>query len=265
MNTSIKYLLVLFLALIVSLECFTQSAKMKKPEMRSFLDTHLVYPEKAIEEKKEGIVKILFATDESGMVTKRSIVMSVSSEVDQAALRLFDLILWNPAESYGLPVTGTGDFKIKFNIKKYQNLVKQRGYGKIEPPFTPIDQSIVIYSPKEVDEPPRAVLDSIYQNVQHFLAANLVYPEAAQKVSVSGVVKLKFVIEANGLPSNIEVDIPVGGGCTEEAIVVMQKLKWFPGIKDGKAVRTSYSLNIKFDPAEELRNKHIPNQSNVGI
>ena len=238
---------------------------MKKPELKSFVNTHIEYPRTALNNKEEGVVKILFTTNDQGKVIKREAITKVSREIDSAALSLFDLILWNPAEDYGLPVEGTSEFKIKYNIGKYRQLVRQRGYDRIVLPYEPLDFSGKIYTVKELNESPKPVLDSIYPSVQHFVAANLEYPESAEKFSVEGIAKLRFVIEANGLPSNIMVIKPVGGGCTEEAIRVMQMIKWRPGIKNGEAVRTCYNLNIKFDAAGELRNKHIPNQSNTGI
>ena len=261
----VKYCFLVSILFYFSLTVICQSTRMKKPELKSFINTHIEYPLSSLNNKEEGVVKILFTTNDKGVVIKREVITKVSDKIDSAAVSLFDLVLWNPAESYGLPVEGTSEFKIRYNISKYNQLVRQRGYDQIALRYIPIDYSGKIYTVKELNESPSAILDSIYPSVQHFVAANLIYPESAEKFSIEGVAKLRFVIEANGLPSNIVVIEPVGGGCTEEAIRVMQLIKWQPGVKNKKAVRTCYNLNIKFDSADELRNKHIPNQSNTGI
>ena len=242
-----------------------QTTRMKKPELKSFLNMHLEYPEKALERGEEGTVRIGFYTDDKGVVVERSVIEGVSPTIDSAALRLFDLILWQPAESYGLPESGSGEFKIRYHAGKYNQVVKQRGYDRIPLPVGKQDNSFKIYTVKELDEAPKAMLDSIYPDVPHFVAANLAYPEQAQKLAIAGVVNLRFVIETNGLPSNIMIMEPVGGGCTEEAIRVVELIKWRPGIREGMAVRTCYNISVKFDPADELRNKYIPNQTNAGI
>jgi protein TonB len=132
-------------------------------------------------------------------------------------------------------------------------------------PFEPVSSSLTIYTVKELDKAPEALLDSTYKSAQEFITQNLVLPEAALKLNLIGYVKLRFVIEPNGLPSNLMVIEPLGGGCTEEAIRIVQLLKWFPGIKNQEAVRTCYNLSFKFDPADEIKSKVIPNQSNTGI
>ena len=65
--------------------------------LKEFINLHLIYPEKSIINNEEGDVEILFSTDVNGTVTEKKIVKSVSKEVDEEAIRLFDLILWNPA------------------------------------------------------------------------------------------------------------------------------------------------------------------------
>lgn len=266
MKTSyFKYLLIPFVIWLFSLSAVSQTTRMKKPELKSFLNAHMQYPEDAFKNKEQGTVTIQFTTDEEGIVISRKVIKKVSPQVDKAALNLFDLILWSPATKYGISVKGTSEFKLKYSVSKYKLLVKQRGYDRFELPYKPIDDSREIYSVKNNEDSPKPLLDSIYQSVQAFISSQLVYPESARKFSIQGVVKLRFIIETNGLPSNVMVVDAVGGGCTEEAIRVTQLIKWRPGIKENKAVRTCYTLSIKFDPADELRNKHIPNQSNIGI
>jgi TonB family protein len=233
--------------------------------IKDFIHTHIEYPESALNNKEEGTVLISFTVNKEGRVTDKEFVKSVSESIDSAALKLFNMILWEPAKYIGKPVDGTNEFKIKYSIKRYSSIVKKRGYDKIPLPFEPVSSSLTIYTVKELDKAPEALLDSTYKSAQEFITQNLVLPEAALKLNLIGYVKLRFVIEPNGLPSNLMVIEPLGGGCTEEAIRIVQLLKWFPGIKYQEAVRTCYNLSFKFDPADEIKSKVIPNQSNTGI
>jgi TonB family protein len=239
--------------------------QMPKNLISNFIRMHMQYPEQALKNNEEGTVTIDFTVNNAGEVISKKIAKSVSPTVDSAALRLFSLILWEPAKYLGESVEGESDFKVKYNIKHYQSLVKKRGYDQFLSPYKPVSTSLRIYTVKELDKAPEAIIDPTYKSVREFIISNLSIPEAALKLNVTGIVKLRFIIEANGLPSNIMVIQPLGGGCTEEAIRITQIIKWIPGIKDGEAVRTSYNLSFTFKPSDEIKNKEIPNQSNPGI
>ena len=259
-----------FLFTAIAIVSFAQAYQAPEPKMNSkvmkqFLNSQIVYPEDARENKEQGVVTINYRIDESGQITARETGSSVSARIDSAALALFDLILWKPAYNYGKAVMGTGAFKIKYNVGKYESLVRKRGYDQLPRPVEEIDRSGTIYLLKHLHLAPDARLDANYISIADYISKTLVYPETACKLSISGNVKLRFIIETSGLPSNLMVIETVGGGCTEEAIRIVQQLKWSPGVKDNMAVRTCFNLSIKFDPADQLRSKHIPNQSNTGM
>lgn len=239
--------------------------RMPKNLVRDFVKMHMQYPETALKNNEQGTVNIAFDLNKDGKVTSKEFTKTVSPSIDSAAEKLFSLILWEPAKYMGRPIDGSGNFKVKYNIRHYESLVKKRGYDAFNYPFQPVSASMKIYTVKELDKSPVAVIDSGYQSVQEFIVSNLTIPEAAIKLHLTGVVKLRFVIEKNGLPSNIMVEEPLGGGCTEEAIRITELIRWIPGIKDDEAVRTCYNLSFTFNPSNEIKSKHIPNQSNPGI
>jgi len=237
---------------------------MTRKLLKDFIHTHLVYPQKAKENKTEGNVEINFHIDEKGIISKRWLTKKVSPEIDNAALHLFDLILWNPASEYGIPVESTGEFLIQYNLKKYAKYVKARGYDVIDLGNARVDTSYIIYQINQLQERPKPLLSNEYKTLEVLVYNEMSYPEEARKLGIKGDVKLSFIIEVNGLPSNIFVEKTVGGGCCEESIRILELLKWNPGIKDDIYVRTKYELTIHFTPPED-RNIHIPNQSNSGL
>ena len=83
-------------------------------------------------------------------------------------------------------------------------------------------------------------------NLASFITKNIKYPDVAFKQSLSGKVTLQFVVELQGRVSNIKVLVPVGGGCTQEAIRLLQMINWMPGIKNDTAVRTLMKMDIDF-------------------
>lgn len=80
-----------------------------------------------------------------------------------------------------------------------------------------------------------------------FLVKNLRYPNAAQRSNVQGKIYLHFIVEPDGMLSNIEVLRGIGFGCDEEAVRVMKLMpKWKPGKQSGRAVRVKFNMPIVF-------------------
>jgi len=230
---------------------------------REFIKEEMVYPGQALKNNVEGEVEIVFLVNADGSATDYKVSKSVSEELDLEAMRICRKILWYPAREVGLAIPYKHKFTIKFNIRKYQKLVKNRGYDQIEYPFEPFDTSGKIYRFAKVDKIPMPVFTDPKQNFSKFIGSNLEYPEAAFKQNVSGSVKLKFVIETSGRISNIVVDRALGGGCTEEAIRVVRLLRWNPAIFNDMAVRSWMSLEITFDIARKSVGGSIPTPGQV--
>lgn len=256
------------LLVIFSFSCFGQSSTIKpvtgQKEYKSFIKKHIDYPRTDIKSKTQGTVIIEFSTDKMGNVTNYSIIQKVSRTIDSAAVSLFRMVLWEPTIVDGKPSKGKSEIDIKYNLKSFNKLTKRRGYVHIEFPYTPIDTSVIIYSLKQLDTPPVATLEKRYRSLGEYIYNNISYPEAASKLALEGDVELMFIIETNGLPSNIVATKHLGGGCTEEAIRIVETINWLPGIIDSTAVRTKYNMKIVFKKGES-KDTHIPNQQGSGI
>ncbi len=80
-----------------------------------------------------------------------------------------------------------------------------------------------------------------------FLQQNIIYPLAARNALIEGKVIVKFIVNADGTISNIEIYKGLGNGCDEEALKVVNKMpKWIPGLVKGNPVRVRYNLPINF-------------------
>lgn len=81
-----------------------------------------------------------------------------------------------------------------------------------------------------------------------FLRDNLKYPKQAQRMNLSGAVMLSFVVNKEGMISDIEVIREVGGGCDEEAVRVLSlSPKWNPGLQRGRAVKSRMTIRVVFN------------------
>ncbi|HWY13374.1 MAG TPA: energy transducer TonB, partial [Bacteroidia bacterium] len=79
-----------------------------------------------------------------------------------------------------------------------------------------------------------------------FVLDNIEYPNVAKTQNIEGTVQLTFIVEKNGFVSNIKAVTEVNGGCTQEAIRIINLLKWKPAEKNGKYVRYKMTLPITF-------------------
>ena len=80
-----------------------------------------------------------------------------------------------------------------------------------------------------------------------YIMKNLKYPEIAAENGISGRVFVRFVVEANGSVSNVNIVRGVDPALDAEAVrVVKSSPKWTPGKQRGKPVRVSFTFPINF-------------------
>ena len=72
------------------------------------------------------------------------------------------------------------------------------------------------------------------------------YPDAAARAQLEGDVVVRFVVDEEGRPSDVEVMSGIGAGCDEEAVRAVRAARFVPGIRDGKPVKVKMTLVIPF-------------------
>lgn len=93
------------------------------------------------------------------------------------------------------------------------------------------------------------------QQLMAFMARNIFYPTEARQSNIEGQVVLTFVVEKDGILTNPKILKDIGSGCGIEALRIVnimrdQQLKWVPGKNQGKAIRTQYTLPVRFKLTE---------------
>ncbi|QIX61570.1 TonB family protein [Hymenobacter sp. BT18] len=86
---------------------------------------------------------------------------------------------------------------------------------------------------------------------RRYLKKELKFPEADRAKGVEGVVKLRFVVAADGSLQDIKVVSPVSEACDAEAIRLLKEgPAWYPAIVRGKRVPTVMRVSVTFNPLE---------------
>jgi periplasmic protein TonB len=84
-------------------------------------------------------------------------------------------------------------------------------------------------------------------SLNKYIATHLTYPKKAQESNISGRVLVRFVVNADGKVSNVEIVRGIAYGCDEEAKRVIENMPdWIPGMQNHKNVRVYMTLPINF-------------------
>lgn len=95
------------------------------------------------------------------------------------------------------------------------------------------------------------------QRLLEYVYRRVIYPVEARDQNIQGTAVISFVVEADGSLSQPKVLRDIGGGTGEAAlrlVYAMQQegIRWIPGKQGGKAVRTQFSLPVKFKLEQPL-------------
>jgi hypothetical protein len=232
-----------------------------KQQLKTFLAEHMVYPREELAAGKDGSASLAFNISDKGMPGDIKVLRTSGPAFTQEAIRLFNLLLWHPANMLGKNISDHQELTITFDRKHYIKTCRIRGYDTIAKPFYPIDSTLKIYAYRKTNKPPEPILGGGITSLQSFFIKNFHYPETALKQNVTGIVIVRFVVESYGIISNVTVDNHLGAGCAEEAIRLVKLIRWKPGIVNNKAVRVNMNLSVTFGLNEKGGFQYQPNQA----
>jgi protein TonB len=224
-------------------------------EWKRIFKQELQYPSEALQKKEGGKIRINFVIREDSTVTNIRIQESVSPAIDAEAIRIFKLIQWVPAVRDRVSVACNWNITFHFDPDKYGKICKERGFTSF-PYLAEVDTSAALV--RHPQQLPVYVEGNVA--LKDFIRKNLEYPRQAQLADLQGKVVLRFVVEPSGLMTNIGVKSSLGGGCDEEAIRVLQLIKWYPGKKDSKLVRVPMVYPFYFVLNEDFKDNSFGEQ-----
>jgi hypothetical protein len=210
------------------------------------LDQEMFYPSNAIESKAEGEIIVGFIVDKAGHGKDYEIIKSVHPELDESYISVLKHLLWEPGNIGGIESEIKMQKSEKFKVKKYQKLVKKRGYNEPTYAYQPIGSLFEIVSTKKLEQKAKPFFQDEKVNIYKFIREYIKIPDAAIKQGIKGEVEISFVVEVSGRLSNLKEIEGLGGGCTEEAFRLIQLLDWEPAKANGLYVRSEYKLKVNF-------------------
>ncbi len=80
-----------------------------------------------------------------------------------------------------------------------------------------------------------------------FIRSETNYPTSAKENKIEGKVIIDFVVDKTGKTTDVKIVNPVGGGCSEEAVRVVEAMPyWTPGLIAGAPVNVKLRLPFSF-------------------
>ena len=214
------------------------------------LKSHMIYPQKALDQKLGGKVTVSFTVDKNGIGKNFNVTESFDEECAEEAIRLVKMIEWHPASKDSEPIEFQMDYTVDFSPKSYAKAEMKNPRTVLPAQNYPTQKSNKVYETKELHTSPRFYFSNPQATIGGYLRNELQYPEQAKQFEIQGTVKMNFIIETDGRASNIVIENSVGGGCDNEAIRLLQNLMWTPGVKNDSLVRTRTSQEITFKIGE---------------
>ena len=77
-------------------------------------------------------------------------------------------------------------------------------------------------------------------------SAEAEYSDEARRKKINGMVTLSVLVTAEGLPTDLRVDRPLGHGLDEKALEAVGKWQFRPAMKDGKPIAARISVQVNF-------------------
>jgi periplasmic protein TonB len=86
-----------------------------------------------------------------------------------------------------------------------------------------------------------------YPSLYEYFSRELIYPEAAIKDSVQGVVTVSFVVGITGTAEKIRIEHPLGDAFDREAVRLVENMPaWKPATLNGDPIPTKLSMPVTF-------------------
>lgn len=219
-----------------------------------YLQENIKYPNIAIVEGIHGTCFVNFIIDPNGSVRNAKIIGATHPYLDPEAMRVvMAMPKWNPGYQNGKAVAVFYNLPIRFTYGQTPSGFKKntagRYYEKMEPVIsikgltTDARATDTAYFPG--DHP--AAYPGGKGDLYRFMKNNLTYPYKARRKKISAAVSATFVIDRNGLVTDIKMENPPVEFIDEEVIRVIGLMPdWTARVEQGKFATQRFKLAITF-------------------
>lgn len=212
--------------------------------------------------KVDGKVVLSVLVDATGNPRNIMFLKPLGSDLDKLALKLVSADRFNPGIHNGTPVAVGQSVEVAFqacvdekkdDVGKNAYLLRMRSQpvqtlGNLpEPP----EEIVPLSSPSSWNNLSNSTVS--VSRVGGRVTAPVVlnspeaqYSDEAKSAKFQGICLISLIIDANGMPQNIQVIKKLGYGLDEKAIEAVSKYRFKPAMKDGQPVPVMQKVEIEF-------------------
>lgn len=214
-----------------------------KQTVEQVYKTQLEIPKSILTSQYAQDVIVYFTVTKDGKMSNMTFDKKYNNFLEAEVKRLMQFFTYLPYQEKDKSLVDKEcAFRLKLSAENYKKYLKFRGKSPIKT-VLPKDTSFVVY--EKADKAPEYYKKG-EEGLTEYILSGISYPSVAQRNNIEGTVLLEFIVEANGYPTNIVVKQGVNGGCTEEAIRLINETKWVPAQKNGQYVRYKMTYPITF-------------------
>ena len=269
-NVSVVALFFLLTAGVLSGQQTTQSVQVKVYAVGSgvtapeLLPLNLsLFPTEKCGNKVDGKVTLSLLVDATGKPRNLMFIKPLGNDLDRYVLKIIEADRFNPGTSDGTPVVvgesvevnihacadQTGDDVINKITRLRLRSQPEQKFGDLIPlPQKAILASDETFGSENKGDTPRIykVGDGISAPVL-LVNSDVEYTDEARQAKYNGICTLSVIIDAQGMPQNIQVKQPVDYGMTENAIKALRHFRFKPAIKNGEPVPVEINFILNFN------------------
>lgn len=231
---------------------------------RTYLQDNIHYPPTEKEQGIHGVVFVYFEVSATGRIENARVQRGIEhgAALNAEALRVIAAMPdWTPGKVDGKPQRTAMTQPIRFALDTIPvpAMPQQPDTSKPRITFLPPEpakepDTNAVYQIAEV----MPVFPGGREAMTKYLADNIVYPEQEKAEGKAGTVYIRFTVNRDGSVSDVTVvkEARDGAGFNAEAIRVVSNMpNWTPGTMNGKTVRVSMVVPIKFMLSPEPEKK----------
>lgn len=205
-----------------------------------FLSDHIKYPPAAKDSNIEGRVKIEFVIDTFGHVDSVKVIKSAHSLLDSEAVRVIRLMPdWTPGSIWGIRTRMHITIPITFRLDNHAISREVPDSSEIKKQLAVKDSMIKNHGPEL----------AILRKWESYMRYHLHYPIEAKKQHLTGLVRVRFLVEPSGEVSTYEIEdasLPEFNEAALRLSAKVAKMNWRPGLKNGVPARYYVVLPFMF-------------------
>ncbi len=221
----------------------------------------LATPETRCGKKMDGKVELSLLVDVAGRPRNLMFVHPIGNDLDKLALKIVAADRFTPATREGAPIVMAETVKLNMRgcVDSSKNDAGQGTYlqlrsqpeRKYEPHSLPYKDAVLAPGDGSWSETTRDAVPSFPRGLGNSPPAVLNNPQAeyteeARRAGFTGSCSLSMIVDAQGMPQDVQLLTPLGYGLEQQALNVAKRYRFRPAMRNHEPVPYKITVEARF-------------------